>query len=348
MGAEMSAKAIIKQIAGVKTYAAVRNSIHNLGVFWRRLGKTPERSRLFIDNDAVEFNDTFYFDEIAGSNQLYGIGRILRNYAGIEKPIKACIEHGVYFGGTVFPSETVDSMLPAVITFGNVRRRHIQQCSDKEILTIGPYIEYANDYLSSEEFNIIKRKLGKTLLVFPMHSIPGSSTDFSYDNFCAEINIIGSKYSINSIVICLYYHDVERGAANYYLRKGYTVACAGHRFDPSFLPKLRSLIGLCDLSISNSVGTHVGYCVALGKPHYIIPMKTNLLFSAADRNIIAPSYGNKLYAEETAKVAEAFSSLEFEITKKQLAVVKDFWGLGLKLSSSELRGQLERLEEMMM
>lgn len=50
---------------------------------------------------------------------------------------------------------------------------------------------------------------------------------------------------------------------------------AGHQLDINFLNRLKTIILLSDYTCSNSIGTHTGYCVYLGKPHLVInPVQT--------------------------------------------------------------------------
>jgi hypothetical protein len=53
------------------------------------------------------------------------------------------------------------------------------------------------------------------------------------------------------------------------------VTTAGHQLDINFLNRLKTIILLSDYTCSNSIGTHTGYCVYLGKPHLVInPVQT--------------------------------------------------------------------------
>ena len=51
------------------------------------------------------------------------------------------------------------------------------------------------------------------------------------------------------------------------------VVTAGYIMDPLFLSRLKSIIQLSDLTMSNNVGTHLGYCIYLNKPHWIVRQK---------------------------------------------------------------------------
>ena len=63
--------------------------------------------------------------EVYRGNAFYGIGRVLREYCGAPHSLKACVEHGVYFGSYVSNAELERSDLPALVTFGDARFNHI-------------------------------------------------------------------------------------------------------------------------------------------------------------------------------------------------------------------------------
>ena len=66
----------------------------------------------------------------------------------------------------------------------------------------------------------------------------------------------------------LYYQDILNGDAAIFEDAGFVVVTCGYREDCHFLERQRTLIKLADFTMSNSIGTHVGYCVYMGKPHY--------------------------------------------------------------------------------
>ena len=55
--------------------------------------------------------------ELYRGNLFYGIEDSIKNYANFDGNIKACIEHGVYFGNTVFDAETNYSGFNAILTY---------------------------------------------------------------------------------------------------------------------------------------------------------------------------------------------------------------------------------------
>ena len=58
------------------------------------------------------------------------------------------------------------------------------------------------------------------------------------------------------------------GHTETYLEHGFECVTAGHIYDPFFLSRLKSIIDLATITTSNEIGTHIGYCIFMGKPHY--------------------------------------------------------------------------------
>lgn len=277
-------------------------------------------------------------------NCFYGAAYWMQRYAGVKTALKACVEHGVYFGNYVNEAELDGSGLPCLITFGPARVSHVAEVSDVPVIPVGPYIAYASDYLSQEETNGIKALLGNTLLVFPSHSVDRVKVRYEIDDLIAEIKRVTAAHSIDSVLVCLYYRDILNGAAEAYEQHEFTVVTAGYREDVLFLSRLRSLIGLADLTMSNGVGTHVGYCAYLGKPHYVY--RQEKLFEA-DGSADAIEFDNpykKLAEQEKTEVAQAFDSFENDLLTIN-GVCEKYWGFRNVLANSKMAELIELCDQ---
>ena len=210
-----------------------------------------------------------YAREVYRGNSFYGAGRAMREYANVSTSLKACIEHGLYLGSYTNPLELDDSGLPAVVTYGPVRARHIHDSSGTPILTVGPYIAYAESYLSEVQMMRAKRMLGRTLLAFPSHSIDYVEKRFDTPSYIEHLKARAKDEDMDTVLVSLYFTDILSGAAELYERVGFKVVTNGYREDSNFLCRLRSLILLADGTSSNSMGTHIGYCAYFGKAHHV-------------------------------------------------------------------------------
>lgn len=313
-----------------------------------KLNRTAPTAPHSVD-DIIDWKSTlgFRFSCSRGvyrGNCFYGAAYWMQRYANSSASIKACVEHGLYFGNYVNQAELDNSGMPCLITFGPSRIKHITEVSNVPAISVGPYIAYAEDYLSGEDTKQLKEKLGKVLLVFPSHSIDRVKVSFETNDLIDEINRVSCKNKIQRVLVCLYYRDILNGNYAQYEKAGFTVVTAGYREDCLFLSRLRSLISISDLTMSNSVGTHVGYCVYMGKPHYVYGQaKLFSADSASDEAEFINPYADTASSEKQI-VASAF--MGEETSDNAITEICDyFWGFKNVLSRSEMSELLQICEK---
>lgn len=228
---------------------------------------------LFPQDIPNYFEDAFMFRSLSRGNNFYGIEVSLNSFSGHRKRLKAAIEHGLYLGEYVNKYEAGQSGLPGIITFGEKRSEVIlSSFPETAVLQIGPYINYAEPLLSANQIAEIKKRNGKTLLVFPAHSTENSTVKYEVNAFESSVAELTQRLNIETVFYCLYFNDFNNGLADLYRSMGKNIVCAGHRSDPKFLQRLKTYILLSDFSASNAVGTHVGYCEYLGSPHFLFKL----------------------------------------------------------------------------
>lgn len=309
--------------------------------FSRKVKSTPH----IMDADGTLAQRRFPVDELYRGNAYYGISNAIRNFSGFDAPIKACVEHGVYFGDYVNSLEADSSGLPAVITFSDMRKTHLAAKTTKPIYQIGPYIRYAQPYLDHFSAEELRKRLGRVLLVFPTHSIDAISSHFNVDSFMRKVGRLAKSHDFDHVLVCLYWRDYELGRHVPYRELGYEVVTAGRREDPDFLRRLRSFIELSSHTVSNSVGTHVGYSVALGRGHTILPQTVvhkGLTRAHLSHELAGVDLDTREF--ERTEVLDAFSKYEEIITAHQASVIDKYWGLNHLRSQEELREILEACE----
>lgn len=280
--------------------------------------------------------------EIHKGNEWYGAATILKQYAQADKNVslKATLEHGFYPSDDIFVQDR-KSKLPLMITMGDKRAAFLSKETGKKSLAIGPYICYAKKHFNSFGFNREKKRLGRNLLVFPLHSTGVSKAHYNKKRFCEKIREIAKDF--DSIRICVYWKDVLHGASKYFQKQGFECVTAGYMLDPLFLPRLRSIIELSDYTVSLDVGTHVGYCVALNKPHYIIGEKH--YYAGIDKEELAIHYRGER-ASCYKEILKAFSRYEKVITKEQYSIINRYWGLDRIRSQKELLSIFSEAEKL--
>ncbi|MDX6190119.1 hypothetical protein SGQ83_12230 [Flavobacterium sp. Fl-318] len=234
----------------------------------------------------------FEFDKLAlnippayfhanGDIQLYGFYHGLLKYInGKNIGYHVANEHGFIFSSFVHKHFLYQD---TIITFSDYREKHIsKEYPTKKIIKIGPYIHYVDSLLNNDDFKELKIRLGKTLLVFPFHSIDGVISEFDNEELLSVIE--ERRKDFDTILVCLYFKDIQIGRAKDYIDKGYKVVTAGHSNDAFFLNRLKSIMELSDSIISNEVGSYIAYAVYLKKTIELIRQKTVLSYEKSNEN----------------------------------------------------------------
>jgi hypothetical protein len=268
----------------------------------------------------------YYPAEPVVDSNLYGYAAAIKRYAGLGK-LRHALEHGLYYGDNVLLS-TFCRTTRRLITLSEHRRQVVQAKVSKPVVAVGPYIHYAAPLPSEEQVGQMKNTLGRTLLFFPSHSCLSGDQDYGPARTIAALKKLAEEKQLQAVVVSMYYYDIlHADYAQRYENAGFRVATAGHRWDTNFLRRLKAIIALSDYTVSNAVGTHVGYCLYMGKPHYIFdPVK-------ADDN-----YGKPDYME----IQDAFLQWRDAITPGQRAVAAKYWGFDDIKSEEELRVLLSK------
>lgn len=278
--------------------------------------------------------------ELHKSNDWYGHATILKKFAGYDNnyQIKAAVEHGADLSQ---PWKTdINCLFQVLIAYGKNCHNHLYGIN-KKVYTIGPFIHYAQPYLTPDQLSSEKKRLKKNLLVFPSHST--TVTDTSYDVKALYNKLISMKRHFDSIRICLYWKDINNGVHQIYRKFGFECVTAGHIFDPLFLPRLKSIIETSTITMSNFIGTHIGYCIYMKKPHFIFAQHVS--HSGKDTHdiqLITNIEQSKIYQN----IGKAFKIYSETISQKQYKLVDYYWGLSEIRTKKELKDIFESAEKL--
>lgn len=277
--------------------------------------------------------------ELHRPNDWYGHAKIFKKFLGLPKEyqFKFIIEHGTYLNNEVANID-LETNLPTFITYSNNRFKILKKYRDFAF-SIGPFINYAEDILTQEEFQKEKKRLGRSLLLFPIHSTLDTNFNFNIINLCNSIRKVGKDF--NTIRVCIYWTDILKGYYKIYQDFGFETVTAGHILDPNFIPRLRSIINLSSYTISNGISTHIAYCLSLNKPHYLISQKLSL--SGNKREIQANSILIKSKAYK--QIFKAFSKLKNQISSDQYTIANHYWGLDRTKTKKEFLKIVKQTEE---
>jgi hypothetical protein len=286
----------------------------------------------FFNLEVLKNPLSYYPNEYYRDNLYYGISSFLKEYSGYNGIIDAYIEHGIFFGSFLPPDEK-HIFSKSVICMGNRRQKQLENLIESKVVSIGPLIYYAKDFLQLKDFNILKNKLGKVLLLFPSHSVKHEKLNMNVDEFIKKCSSLFDNY--DTIMVCLYWLDIKN-FAHLYINKGIKVVSAGNLNDVNFMYRLKTIIKLSDYVVTDVVGTHVGYCVCLNKVVWIIPGNTILA------NLVEPykrfqkfDYHENVI-EELSNIKKVFENPQLYISESQKNIIDDFWGLNNIKSAKEL------------
>lgn len=263
--------------------------------------------------------------ELLSSSDYYGHATVLKRYAMFPKiyQIKAVVEHGVFVEQRVYEAE-INAALPAYFTFSPVRHKVLRKHTDKAMFSIGPLLHYAPHFLSSTDLEAEKKRLGKNLLVFPAHSTHWIDCNYDVSEFCRSLEEAGKEF--DNVRVCLYWKDILRGLAQEYMSHGFECVTAGHMFDPQFISRLKSLIETATITASNNIGTSLGYCIYMAKPHWFL--FTQMSLAAEDISIFKRDVDLSKYEKpHIHELMKLFSERRGDISDKQKDIIDLYWGL---------------------
>ncbi len=285
-------------------------------------------------------------DEIYAPNDFYGNASALKSY--LNKPpsyaVKAAMEHSAELGQGNWMLN-VQAPLPAVISMSPSRHAFIRPHTNKSLYAVGPYVHYAPHALSEEELHYERKRLGRNLLAFPAHSTHYVTCDHSVDKFSMLLRELGKEF--DSVRVCVYWKDVLDGTADEYARRGFECVTCGHMFDHMFLPRLKSLIAISSMTVSNALTTALGYSVFMGIPHYYHPSVVG--YGCQDEETFKIMLGESHYREASSdirEIEEVFSEFSQEVTPRQYETADRYWGLSSTLDKDGLAALFQELEAM--
>lgn len=274
-------------------------------------------------------------------NSFYGHRKILHKLG--YSSYGSRLEHGVFFAQN---EEDLQLMLSSskrriyrlkrIFTYSLWRKSYIENYTSKngipiEVLPLGPYVTYADHFLSQERLKLLKKQLGRVLLVYPQHSIEQVSHKFNCHELIDKIKRFGCNF--DTVLVSLYWADILKGASEAYENAGFTCVCSGKREDPNFMSRQKDIIWLADLVLTNTLGTHIGYSVAMDRQC--------VMFRQHIEDIVGTSLSDKKTQIESLALAEkrriadvffdTFSESYSGITDAQRELVAKYWGVNIPL-----------------
>lgn len=292
--------------------------------------------------------DEKWFNNIAFGSQeslFYGAINVLLDYCGLSSftmpPLNLGIQHGYVFEICNWEKAKFDKR--NLVWSKKLVDMYHEHTDNPEIFAIGSPFFYAKSIFDEGQLIKEKHRLGKNLLAFPMHS--QSHVDVNYDpNIFLNI-LKEERKRFNTVRVCMYWKDIQRGTHKAFIDAGFECVCSGHLYDPFFLRRQKTLFELADATISNGVGSHIGYSLYMKKPHWLID--DNYEYVNSRKGGDANDLTDVTKKSNFIRVKEAFlNNQEYNITKSQKEIVDEFWGISDMLTPIQLRELLMYLYEL--
>lgn len=328
----------IKKTIKNSLYTFHRNPLSKL-LFARELQTRSKLPVTDIENLSKHINMFYpYTHELQPVNDWYGHATILKRFLKLPKTyqFKFIIEHGTYFSDQVADIE-LESNLSSFVTYSEFRAKILKKYR-LHTYAIGPLIHYAPHYLTQDELKKEKKRLGKTLLFFPSHSLIGLTNE--YDMNWSYKKIVSIAKDFDTIRVCIYWKDILLGRHKFYQDKGIECVTAGHILDPLFLPRVKSIIYTSDLTASNDASSPLSYCIYMNKPHIIFYQRPEMSGKKYFKRIMTDYWKSKPYNH----VVKEFSKIQFSISLKQRDLMNYYCGTNSVKNRNEFLKILEETE----
>ncbi|MDR1975223.1 MAG: hypothetical protein LBQ31_11235 [Bacteroidales bacterium] len=242
--------------------------------------------------------------------------------------LREYIEHGVFFDSNPANVKLLGypdrPLIKRIYTHGYERKRVIEEFLknnnlNRQVIAVGPFIKGVDHFKTEEELALIKKKYGKILLVYPLHSVEGAVARYDLDDLLCKIDEIRNTF--DSVFVCLYWKDILDSPE--YITKyedhGCVVVTNGHRSDYMFLNRQKDLIYLSDMVMTNGIGTYIGYSICMNRPVYFYDQTARY-----ERLIQTPAGRDN--TQEIEKCKQLFKDFSFEITDEQIRFIEKHWG----------------------
>lgn len=303
----------------------------------RFIEKRKKDIPFWIDIQKRKYTSIFNYERLAQDipelvtkeysfNAYYGIVYWIKKAEGIPKRcrLEAGIEHGI---GT-YCQDFWEPLLSQnkIYVFGSARDEFLMQLHpDKELIHHKNFMAYVKNAYCPFKIRVMKKKLGKTLLCFPTHSTHHVVDRFDQSLLIQEIEKIKVEHNYDTVLVSVYWKDIHEGRHQEYLNAGYKVVTMGHIFDPNFLIRLKTVLSMSDMVITNGVGSHIGYAIYENVPVYLFDVPIEHV--ALDNQIDFSSYGlTDEYLRFASDFKILFGSWSEEITVEQRELVRLNWG----------------------
>lgn len=277
--------------------------------------------------------------QVKGSGRFYGYNYILKEYSQYKGIINADSEHAPALD-MIEGSDYKGTAGPVLIVNAKQRADFLKGIIDKPIFPIGPSIHYAKSIYNDFDIKVIKEALGKTLCIYPMHDIENFHYVGSTRRFIEYVKQIQDEYHYDTVLVSMYFVDIERGRHFEYEREGWHIVSAGRRENYDFNNCMKTIIELADYAIVEGYASVISYCIYMGVPVTIFHKD----FTFMERGVDNLSNENGIPSKTQHLFEKMFESYDEEISREKYDFCNYWYGYDNILQPVELRLLFEYLE----
>lgn len=197
---------------------------------------------------------------IIGSNVNYGVNYILKRHSKYNKTINALVEHAPGLTNYVL-NDYKNETSKTLFVCSRQRVDFLKDYTDKTVVDIGPSIAYAKCIYSDDKITEIKRKLGRTLLLYPVHNIEDTNWESDTDQFIKAAKEIRDQHKFDTVLVSMYHIDIKRGTHKRYEAEGFKVVSSGYIQNYDFNDIMKTIIHISDGAIFQAYTSAIGYCI---------------------------------------------------------------------------------------
>ncbi len=331
---------------GKKNYSISNNQLRNeKEILQHYIDEINNRSECDVSEIQILSKD-ITFDEIESistnitETNYYGNWYVIQRYLGKRilniPPLDLAIQHGIIWEITDWDKKKKEAI--NLVWAPYIAQLYKNIVGAENVIPIGSPFYYSeslfsNDYILSE-----RQRLGHNLLAFPLHSTHFMDNNWNVSHFISTLKNELKKF--DSVRVCVYWKDVQRGLAKVFNDNGFECVCCGHLFDQFFLDRQHTLLEICDATISNGIGSHIGNSIYMNRPHRIVPDK----FEVVDLVGKEGREHMELYKSSMNRkriMMPFINNNNYDITPDQIKIVDEFWGK--KISREELENKISEI-----
>ena len=264
----------------------------------------------------------------------YSLGIYIKEYAKFPKFLNlvAYTDHGPAIRESLLPIDLNNHYRVSLLQ-NTIRIKSFKKIGKPAYCTGSPFVHYR------KKRNIQIKKDAKGTICFPFHSTKFIKATFDIDKLLKQINDLPETFQ--PVTICLHHCDVEDGKHLEYIKKGFKVVSAGHKFDKKFVTRFYEILSSHKYATSNGYGSHAPYSIEMGLPFFFFDDKIRIKnigdedfnFKEGSLNEFAHA-DRKMNKYEQAKLL--FNEVRTEITEEQKVFVEEVLGIHDAISPEKL------------